>query len=199
MSADKGGEVGRGEAFGCWGALVRVVKYEVGLLTEDSDEIIALGPAVGKNTHRAGGAGVLTADFEGDGGSAGAGLDGVCSGELDEVGHTDTSVGLDVFEVSAETLETPVFDVGAFVGKDQRSIAGAVEAVVERRTDSSTSGICALAVCQELFGELGGDLGPDSRTFPRRLVVSEDSIDNSTDGSNSSADNFTDTSEDLCN
>ena len=101
------------------------------LLTEEFDEIATLGEAGGKDTESIRSARVLATDLDGDGRPSGAGLDAMCSGELDKIGHTNTSVGLNGLEVTAKTLQTPILGVGTLVGEDQRSVTGAVEAIVE--------------------------------------------------------------------
>lgn len=102
------------------------------LLTKELDEIATIGKARGKHSQSVCSAGVLATNLDGDGRTARARLDAVSSGELDEIGHADSSVSLNRLEVTAETLEAPVLVVGALVGQDQRPIASTVEAVVKR-------------------------------------------------------------------
>jgi hypothetical protein len=95
----------------------------------------------------------------------------VCGSKLDEIGNADLSLGGNIGEVAAKALQAAILNVRALVGENKRSVASSVKAVVEGRSDSSASSICALAISEELLGEGGRDLSPNSRTFLRGFLV----------------------------
>lgn len=88
------------------------------MLTEKLDEVARLGKARRKDAQSICSARILATDLDGNGGASRAGLDAVCSGELDEIGHTDSSVGLHGLQVTAETLKAPVLLVGTLIRED---------------------------------------------------------------------------------
>lgn len=112
--------------------LARCVRAEeVVVHTEQSDKGNAIRAARRENACRARNTAVLTSDFDRNGGSTWTCLDAMSGGELDKISHADTSVCLDRLEVSTQPLEPQVLVSRALVGKDQRAIARAVEAIME--------------------------------------------------------------------
>jgi len=80
--------------------------------------------------------------------------------KLNKVSYTDLLLVCEASKVAAQSLQSNVLRVGAFVGEDERAITGTVEAIVKRGTDGSTSGIRAFTIAKELCRKSGGDLVP---------------------------------------
>lgn len=99
--------------------------------TKESDQVATLGAARGKYTSFICNVAVLPANLDRYSGTTRTCLDGVCGSELDEIGHTDTSVLLNSLEVPTQTLKPFVLPSRALICENQRSITRTVEAVVE--------------------------------------------------------------------
>lgn len=89
------------------------------VLTKKLDKIATFGLPRGKNTESICSAGILAANLDRDSRPSGAGLDTMRGSKLNQISHTDTSISLNVLEISAEALKTSVLIVGAFVGENE--------------------------------------------------------------------------------
>jgi len=101
------------------------------MLTKESDQVLSIGVTAGENTEGIRLAGVLATDLDGNSGSTRTCLDCMCGGKLDQIGNTDLGLGCDIGKVTAKALHTAVLFVRALVGEDERTVACAVEAVME--------------------------------------------------------------------